>query len=270
MTTREEDGARLRHLLRDMMKLTPPPLMPPRARMHHRLGAVAFFSSSLVLASGALAVALVVHLQATGDTQATTGTAPGPVSSSPTVSASAPRTSAAALPSACTDASGLTVKPQGFTADMSDYYAIWTITDSGAACSLAGFPAVRAVDQSGATVSGISFETVRGAAATAVSLTASHAEASFYLDYREGGCTNPSQTGSKAGNSLESYTLEVLLPGLTTPVRVPETVDRSCLPDTVTVSAITAGMILPPGFSTGGSPPQPPPSIPAKSPGATP
>ncbi len=48
-----------------LMKLTPPPLMPPRARMHRRLGAVAVLASGLVLASGALAVALVVHLQAT-------------------------------------------------------------------------------------------------------------------------------------------------------------------------------------------------------------
>jgi len=262
MTTPDVDEERLRRALNRFVKITPPAVgreafASRTGRARRRAGTLAVAVGTLLLASGVLTAALVLHAKPAGTP---VGLA---ASSSSTATPSRPAVqSPVALGPACTDASGLTVAEYGAMSDMTGYYQVWTVTGAASACSLKGFPSAAAVDGAGASVSTVHVSSEAGvtpagvavgpaSAGASTAVGSSTTTASFYIEFPV--CSvSPTEA---AAPSPEPYSLALSLPGMSTRISVLGlTTDTWCSSQPVIVSAVSQGLVLPPGFTTGGSP----------------
>jgi hypothetical protein len=271
-TPRFDDKERMRRPSGHLMRRVPPPVespdSPPR-RAHglgHALGSAAVVVGALVLVAGILTTAL--ELNARGVTpRAVSAAAQAPTAS---ITPQPVGQAAAVVAAPCAAGSGLGLKQAGTVSDMDGTYEVWVVTDSGTACSVAGFPVIQALNAAGSVMTDVeaSHATVAAASAADVSMNVgpSGAGASFYIYTPY--CSSPtsqSPPNKATAPTPATYTLQITLTGMATPVTEGRALDPTCSSQSVIVSPLTQGVVVPPGFTTGGSPPaQPLPSEPPK------
>lgn len=182
---------------------------------------------------------------------------------------------APSMPAPCTDPSSLTITPRAAEATMGNVYDIWTVSNSGPACSLEGYPVISEHASAGqiAPPINISDDTTMTPHPVAIE---SGLVSSLYVDYERCSTTAVPTGSSKqvpAPNTIPSA-IDVTFAGLTGPISVPfPAILLNCAVDYVRVSPIVQGTVEIPGFTSGGSPPTitpyPYPFL-KKSPGASP